>query len=156
MTTTAFATPEQARDYFAPLRRQGKSVVTTNGCFDIVHAGHIRYLIEAAAQGDLLAVGINADATVRQLKGVGRPIQRQEDRALLISSLKMVACAFIFADPNPIQFIEIIRPDVHVKGGDYPENIIEKPAVEKYGGKVKIVAMHAGYSTSKIVRRIQG
>jgi len=109
------------------LRKKGKTLVTTNGCFDLLHAGHIKYLTDAAALGDLLVVGINSDASVSRLKGPDRPIQNEIDRALLIWSLKMVDYAFIFPENDPTAFLEVLRPDIHVKGGDYlPEQLPEK------------------------------
>lgn len=150
-----FGSVGEAAKYLAPLRAAGKRLVTTNGCFDLIHAGHVRYLEEAASLGDILVVGINSDATVRKLKGPDRPLQGENDRARIVASLKPVDCAFIFGEDDPRAFLEVLRPDVHVKGGDYPQNIIERPVVEKHGGEVRIVSMHAGFSTSSIVGRIR-
>ncbi len=137
------------------LRKKGKTLVTTNGCFDLLHAGHIKYLADAAALGDLLVVGINSDASVSRLKGPDRPIQNEIDRALLISSLKMVDYTFIFPENDPIAFLEILKPDIHVKGGDYtPEQLPEKSIVEKHGGKIVIVPFTSGLSTTSIVKKI--
>jgi glycerol-3-phosphate cytidylyltransferase len=137
------------------LRKKGKTLVTTNGCFDLLHAGHIKYLADAAALGDLLVVGINSDASVSRLKGPDRPIQNEIDRALLIWSLKMVDYTFIFPENDPIAFLEILKPDIHVKGGDYtPEQLPEKSIVEKHGGKIVIVPFTSGLSTTSIVKKI--
>lgn len=137
------------------LRKEGKTLVTTNGCFDLIHAGHIKYLADAAALGDLLVVGLNSDSSVSRLKGSNRPIQSEYDRALLIWSLKMVDYTFIFHENDPTAFLEILKPDIHVKGGDYlPEQLPEKNIVEKNGGKVVIVPFTAGHSTTSIVRKI--
>lgn len=139
-----------------PLRREsGRSLVTTNGCFDLLHAGHVRYLCEAAQRGDLLVVGINADETVRKLKGSDRPIQNERDRLLVIGSLKMVFGAFIFREEDPRAFLEVLKPDIHVKGGDYSHDILERETVEKNGGNIEIVSFLSGYSTSSIVTRIR-
>jgi glycerol-3-phosphate cytidylyltransferase len=151
-----FGSAAEAAEFLAPLRSSQKKLVTTNGCFDLLHRGHIQYLTEAASQGDLLAVGINSDESVRRLKGNGRPIQNELDRAFIIASLKMVTCSFIFTQDNPIEFIRILKPDVHVKGGDYTADIIERPAVEENGGRVCIVSFVAGRSTSGIIRGISG
>jgi rfaE bifunctional protein nucleotidyltransferase chain/domain len=140
---------------YKPLRDAGKRLVTTNGCFDIVHAGHVQYLYEARAQGDLLVVGVNADTVVRKLKGVDRPIQSESDRCLIVSSLEMVDAAFVFYEEDPRAFIEILRPDVHVKGGDYSADIIEREAVERNGGVVRIVSYAAGRSTTSLVSRLK-
>lgn len=138
------------------LRAAGKSIVTTNGCFDLLHAGHVQYLTEAASYGDVLVVGINSDASVRLIKGLQRPIQKEYDRMLLVGALKVVDYAFIFNEPDPCTFIDQIKPDVHVKGGDYrPEQLPETAVVEKWGGRVVIVGFAPGYSTSGIVAKIQ-
>jgi len=141
-------------EYIAPLREQGKTVVTTNGCFDILHAGHIQYLADAAALGDILAVGVDSDEVVKRLKGNSRPVQNENDRVSLIAALKMVDCAFIFPENDPRAFLEVIKPDIHVKGGDYTEDIIEKPVVEAYGGKIQLVSFKDGCSTSNIIDKI--
>jgi glycerol-3-phosphate cytidylyltransferase len=151
----ALQTASLVRDAVAGLRRQGKTLVTTNGCFDIIHAGHVQYLTEASRQGDILAVGINCDDVVRRLKGKGRPLQNERDRLQIIASLRMVDYAFIFREDDPRTFIEILRPDVHVKGGDYSENIIEKPVVEKCGGKIMIVPFLEDHSTTSLVEAIR-
>ncbi len=151
----AFQTAAQVRDAIAPLRAQGKTLVTTNGCFDIIHAGHVQYLAEAAALGDILVVGVNCDNAVARLKGKGRPLQGEQDRLSIVASLVMVDCAFIFREDDPREFIEMLRPDIHVKGGDYSEEIIEKPVVEKFGGRIRIVSFLAGRSTTSLVQRMR-
>jgi len=141
----------------APVRAGGRRVVTTNGCFDLLHAGHVQYLHEAARMGDVLVVGVNCDAVVRRLKGAGRPVQGQQDRVRIVAALEMVDYAFVFEQDDPREFLEVLRPDVHVKGGDYtPGDIIERPVVEKYGGVVRIVRLLAGHSTSDIIARCAG
>jgi rfaE bifunctional protein nucleotidyltransferase chain/domain len=139
----------------APLRAAGKKLVTTNGCFDIIHAGHIQYLLEAAAMGDLLVVGINSDAVVRKLKGPQRPIQNEVDRVTTMASLRMVDYAFIFREDDPRAFLEILKPDVHVKGGDYSRDILERQVVEDNGGRVAIVSFRQGCSTTGLVEKIR-
>jgi|WetSurMetagenome_2_1015567.scaffolds.fasta_scaffold01296_2 rfaE bifunctional protein nucleotidyltransferase chain/domain len=151
----AFRNAAQVRDAVAPLRAQGKTLVTTNGCFDIIHAGHVKYLAEAAALGHILVVGINCDDVVSKLKGRGRPLQNERDRLSIVSSLVMVDCAFIFREDDPRAFLEILRPDIHVKGGDYSKDIIERPMVEKFGGRVHIVSFLEGRSTTSLVSRIK-
>ena len=130
-----------------------KSIVTTNGCFDLLHAGHLQYLNEAASLGDILIVGVNGDKVVEKLKGNHRPIQNEGDRVALVAALKMVDYAFIFYEDDPCTFLSILKPNVHVKGGDYSENIIEKPVVESYGGRIAIVSFKNGYSSSSIIKR---
>ncbi|MCX7726181.1 MAG: D-glycero-beta-D-manno-heptose 1-phosphate adenylyltransferase [Chitinispirillaceae bacterium] len=138
-----------------PLRKMGKSIVTTNGCFDIIHLGHIKYLYEASKLGDILIVGVNSDESVKSLKGEGRPINREGERAFVVASLKMVDYAFVFCEKDPRAFLEVLRPDIHVKGGDYtPEMLPEREVVEKYGGKVVIVPFVKGFSTTSIIKRM--
>jgi rfaE bifunctional protein nucleotidyltransferase chain/domain len=139
----------------AETRRQGKVLVTTNGCFDILHAGHVHYLSEAALLGDILVVGVNCDKVVRSLKGAGRPLQNEQDRVAIVASLRMVDYAFIFREADPRAFLEILRPDIHVKGGDYTGEIIEKQVVEKFGGKIRIVSYVKDHSTTSLVEKIR-
>jgi rfaE bifunctional protein nucleotidyltransferase chain/domain len=145
----------EVKKFCDPLRAKGKTLVTTNGCFDIVHSGHIMYLTEAAELGDLLVVGVNADATVSRLKGKGRPIRDGNDRVRVIAALSMVDGAFVFGEDDPRAFLEILRPDVHVKGGDYSEDIIERETVERHGGRIMIVSFAKGFSTTSLVRKIR-
>ena len=146
-----FSSVEALRDHLAPLRAQGRTLVTTNGCFDLLHRGHIQCLSDCALLGDLLVVGINSDASVRRLKGPGRPVQRERDRAAIIASLAMVHATFVFNEDDPRAFIEVLRPDIHAKGGDYTHDMIETPVVERYGGKVVLVSLLQGFSTSSLV-----
>lgn len=138
-----------------PLREKGKTIVTTNGCFDLLHAGHLQYLREAAELGDILIIGINSDASVRRLKGESRPLQNEIDRATIMAALKPVDFTLIFEEDDPCAFLDILRPDIHVKGGDYlPENLPEKVVVENHGGRVEILSFKNGHSTTGIVERI--
>jgi D-beta-D-heptose 7-phosphate kinase / D-beta-D-heptose 1-phosphate adenosyltransferase len=154
--TNVFQTASEVRDAIAGLRSQGKTLVTTNGCFDIIHTGHVQYLAEASSLGDILAVGINCDEVVQRLKGKGRPLQNEQDRLAIMASLRMVDYAFIFREDDPRGFLEILRPDIHVKGGDYTEDILEKPIVEKFGGQIKIVSFLKDHSTTSIVEKMSG
>lgn len=138
------------------LKQQGKRVVTTNGCFDILHVGHVRYLKEAKTFGDVLVIGVNSDSSVRRLKGNMRPLVPQADRAELLASLGCVDFVSIFDEDTPIEFIKSVRPDVHVKGGDYtPEVLAETPVVEKLGGRLQIIELVPDKSTSRLVERIR-
>jgi len=158
MKTVLPATPDTLSNILsvvAPLRNQGKTIVTTNGCFDIIHSGHIQYLSDAAACGDILIVGINSDSSVARLKGPTRPVQKEQDRAFILAALKMVDFVFVFDEPDPCAFLEQIRPDIHVKGGDYtPEKLPETAIVEKHGGKITIVPFLPGHSTTTLISRI--
>jgi rfaE bifunctional protein nucleotidyltransferase chain/domain len=150
-----FSSAAEIAARFKPMRDAGKRLVTTNGCFDILHAGHVQYLYQARALGELLVVGINADVVVRKLKGSDRPIQSEADRCFLVSSLEMVDAAFVFSEDDPRAFIEALRPDIHVKGGDYSTDIIERPVVERCGGVVRIVPFMPGRSTTAIIAKLK-
>lgn len=140
----------------APLRKAGKKVVFTNGCFDLVHPGHVQYLAEARKLGDLLVVGLNSDRSIKKLeKGVERPIMDEEERAAVLLGLKSVDYVVVFDDETPLKLIEAIVPDVLVKGGDWPlDRIVGREAVEAAGGTVKTVPFVEGKSTTGIVERI--
>jgi rfaE bifunctional protein nucleotidyltransferase chain/domain len=138
------------------LRSQGKRVVFTNGCFDLLHPGHVLYLAEARALGDVLVVGLNSDSSVRRLKGPLRPYFPERDRALLLLSLRSVDLISVFEEPTPLELIRAVRPDILVKGGDYrPEEVVGREEVETLGGSVTIVPFHPGYSSSILIRRIR-
>jgi len=136
-------------------RLLGKRIVFTNGCFDILHKGHLHSLSEAASFGDVLVVGANADASVQKLKGPHRPINNQNDRALVLASLVVTDVIVIFEEDTPQALIEALQPDVLVKGGDYTvEQIAGAADVLRRGGEVKIVPLVAGYSTTGLIQKI--
>lgn len=138
------------------LRQQNKKVVFTNGCFDILHAGHVRYLESAKALGDYLVIGLNSDASVRALKGESRPINSQEDRAEVLGALRAVDCVVFFDDETAEKLIAKVRPDIYVKGGDYTvETLPEAKIVLGYGGKVELVPLVTGRSSSNIINKIK-
>jgi rfaE bifunctional protein nucleotidyltransferase chain/domain len=135
----------------------GKKIVFTNGCFDILHLGHVEYLNEAKAQGDVLVVGLNSDQSVRELKGEDRPVNNEEDRKLMLLNLKSVDCVQIFTEQTPLSIIKLIKPDVLVKGGDWkPEQIVGSDFVIARGGEVKSLLFKRGYSTSNLIQAVQG
>lgn len=135
--------------------RRPPRVVFTNGCFDILHVGHARYLKDAKALGDILVVGVNADSSVKRLKGPERPIQVESDRAELIASLASVDFVTLFEEDTPRELIEKIAPDVLVKGGDWPVEKIEgSKFVLARGGEVKSLPFHPGHSTTSLIERI--
>lgn len=137
-------------------RRQGQKVAFTNGCFDILHMGHVQYLNEARAQADCLVVGLNTDASVRALKGDGRPVNSEEARAAVLAGLGAVDFLVLFDDATPIELIKAIRPDVLVKGADYrKDQVVGADVVESYGGRVHLAGLREGYSTSKLIRQMQ-
>lgn len=149
------------RDKFSALadalRAEGKRVVFTNGVFDILHVGHVRYLQQARALGDALLVGINSDASVRRLKGPTRPINCEDERAEVIAALACVAGTCLFEDDTPHALIEAVRPHIHAKGGDYqtPDALPETPLVWSLGGDVVILPLVAGRSTTRLVARMK-
>lgn len=136
-------------------RKNDKKIVFTNGCFDIIHAGHVFYLCEAKKLGDMLIVGLNSDASVRRLKGESRPINSEKDRATVLNALKPVDYVVIFGEDTPLELIYVVRPDFLVKGGDYtPDKIVGAEFVESYGGKVVTISFVEGKSTTNIVDKI--
>lgn len=149
-----------ANDFHAALesKRSGKTVVFTNGVFDVLHAGHVRLLEQARALGDILVVGVNDDASVHRLgKGVDRPINKLEDRIEVLLALRAVDFAVAFTEDTPIALIEKIKPDVHVKGGDYRvDDLPEAEAVKRHGGRIVIVPLLEGRSTTETLRKLRG
>lgn len=138
------------------LKNSGKKIVFTNGCFDLMHAGHIDYLQKARRLGDVLIVGLNTDASVRKLKGEGRPIINQKDRAKILSALECVNHVVFFDELTPANIIKFVRPDVLVKGADYKINeIVGNDTVNNYGGKVVTIPLVKGKSTSSIIKKIK-
>jgi rfaE bifunctional protein nucleotidyltransferase chain/domain len=136
--------------------RGGKTVVFTNGCFDILHVGHVRTLEAARAFGDILVVGVNSDASVRRIKGLLRPIVPQAERAEMVAALGMVSYVVIFDEDLPNDTVAILEPDVHVKGGDYDvEAMPETPVVRAHGGRVEIVRFVDGFSTTDIIGKVK-
>src|SRR6267378_1971859 len=149
-------TLEQAILRFGREKRNGRCVVFTNGCFDLLHPGHIRSLELARALGDVLIVGLNSDASVRQLKGKGRPVITERERAEILAALESVDAVVIFGDPTPREVIARLLPDVLVKGGDWPgDQIVGREEVEAAGGRVVSIPVVPGYSTSAILRKIR-
>ena len=141
----------------APSRAAGQRLVFTNGCFDLLHAGHVRLLAAARAFGDLLVVGVNSDASVRRLKGPDRPVLGLEERAELLSALRAVDLVAAFEEDTPLELIRCVRPQVIVKGGDWSkEDVVGREVVEAAGGRVEIVPLVSGLSTTALLRRIRG
>ncbi len=137
-------------------RTQGRQIAFTNGCFDILHAGHVAYLRQARAQGDLLVVGVNSDQSIRRIKGEGRPVNQEADRLLVLSELQSVDYVIVFNEDTPMKLLRAIRPQVLVKGGDYTKDkVVGADFVESYGGAVRVVDMIQGRSTTNIIQRVQ-
>ncbi len=144
-------------DWRAGIEAEGKKLVVTNGCFDILHVGHVTYLDLARQHGDVLLVGVNSDASVRRLKGEGRPVNCEGDRAAVLAALASVDAVCIFDDVRATRFLAIAKPDVWVKGGDYTLESLdqdERHVVEDLGGKIIILAQVPGKSTTNLLRKI--
>ncbi len=138
------------------VRADGATLVFTNGCFDILHAGHVRYLTAAAELGDFLIIGLNSDASVRRLKGEGRPIVSEADRAEVLEGLRAVDIVTIFDEPTAEELIRLVRPDVYVKGGDYSlDKLPEAKIVQELGGRVELIPFVEGHSTTNVIERIK-
>lgn len=138
-------------------RNSGRQIILTNGCFDVFHAGHIRYLAAAKDLGGFVVVGINSDEEVRSLKGEGRPYISELERAEIVSSLRFVDAVTIFREPNVEALIAAIRPDIHAKGTDYTEDTVpEREMVKSYGGRVAIVGDPKDHSSTEMISRIGG
>ena len=152
---TSIFPSSQAAAWCAEQRAQGRKIVWTNGCFDVLHAGHVELLQHARAFGDCLLVGINSDASVRRLKGNSRPINDEQSRAFVLNALACVDAVCIYEDDTPIRVLETVRPDVHVKGGDYKiADLPEAATVHKYGGKIEIVPLRHGFSTTNTLKKL--
>ena len=137
------------------MARQGQRLVFTNGCFDLMHPGHVRLLQRARRLGEALAVGLNSDKSVRSLKGPLRPILNQKDRAEILAALECVDFVVVFPEPTPEQIIRTVRPRVLVKGGDWnPSSIVGRATVEADGGEVRVIPLQKGFSTTAILKRI--
>ena len=150
-------TLEKLQQHSKNLRASGKKVVATNGCFDLLHVGHVRYLKAARALGDVLIVGINGDQSVRELKGVGRPLNSEANRAEVVAALASVDLVTIFPEVRATRFLESVAPDVYVKGGDYNEDTLnpeERAVLKKIGATIDILPFEEGYSTSDLLARM--
>lgn len=137
-------------------RRSGKRVVFTNGCFDLIHPGHVRYLRAAKRLGDVLVVALNSDDSIRRLKGRGRPLVSARDRCEVVAALEMVDYVAVFSDDTPYQLIKALQPDILVKGGDWqPDQIVGADLVRARGGTVRSLPFARGYSTTALVKKVQ-
>ncbi|MEO8481739.1 MAG: D-glycero-beta-D-manno-heptose 1-phosphate adenylyltransferase [Acidobacteriota bacterium] len=147
---------DHAREFAERLRREGRRVVFTNGVYDLLHPGHVRYLNAARAEGDALIVGVNSDRSVRGNKGPSRPVTPEQERAEIISALACVDAAVIFDAPTPDAIITLIQPDVLVKGADWAaDQIVGRDTVEARGGRVVRIPIERGWSTTSIIESIQ-
>jgi len=146
---------EQLKNKIDELKKTGKKIIFTNGCFDILHWGHVSYLKKAKELGDYLVLALNTDQSVQKLKGPTRPINNQHDRALVINELKSIDFVTFFSEETPFNVINLIKPDIIAKGGDYnPNQVIGKEIVESYGGYVAIIPFVDGKSTTNVINKI--
>jgi rfaE bifunctional protein nucleotidyltransferase chain/domain len=142
-------------DIASKLKKDGKVIVTTNGVFDLLHVGHIKYLKEAKSLGDVLIIGVNSDSSVKDNKGSNRPINTLEDRLVVLSALELVDYIFSFDEKDPTDWLGKVKPDFHVKGGDYKLPLIEQDVVEKNGGKIKLIPLVEGKSTTNLIKKLK-
>ncbi len=157
MTKNKIKKLKELKDIIGASRKRGEKIVFTNGCFDILHLGHIKYLEKAKGLGDKLVLALNSDASVRRLKGKGRPIFSDQERAVLVAALECVDYVTVFAETTPLRLIKALKPDVLVKGGDWQRaDIVGKDFVESCGGKVASVDFVKGYSSASIIAGIKG
>ena len=148
---------EELSDRCEKLRSAGKKIVATNGCFDLLHVGHVRYLQAARALGDLLVVGLNGDDSIHELKGAGRPITTQSDRAEILAALKCVDLVTIFPEIRATKFLAAVRPAVYVKGGDYTPRTLDEEELtilNEVEAAIRLIPFETGYSTSGLIERI--
>jgi len=139
----------------AKLRKQGKKIVFTNGCFDILHYGHAKYLQDSKAKGDILVVAVNSDSSVRKIKGKNRPIVDEANRLKLLASLESIDYLTLFKETTPLKIIKAVKPDILIKGADWKKNkIIGSDLVEAYGGKVSTIKLVKGFSTTNLIKKI--
>ena len=148
-------TPQEIEQHLGEVRKQGKTIVTTNGCFDIINASHIRMLQAASEQGDVLVVGLNSDQSIRQWKGPSRPIRNQSERAEILAAIGCVDFVVFFDERDCTEFVRRVKPDVHVNDASYGEDCVESEAVRECGGKLFLIPKFPGESNSQLIERIQ-
>jgi len=144
------------KDKLAELRKKGKKIAFTNGCFDILHVGHVRYLREAKKTADVLVLALNSDSSVRSLKGEKRPLMNEKERAEILAALECIDFVTIFQELTPLELINYLKPDILIKGGDWPEEkVVGREEIKKWGGRVAIIPEVEGKSTTNIVEKIK-
>lgn len=149
-------TLEEVKDRLREARSAGRTVALANGCFDVLHVGHVRYLAGARAEADVLVVGVNADASVRRLKGPGRPLMPEGDRAVMVAALESVDHVVVFPEDDVGALLLALRPDVHCKGTDYaPDTVPERDVVRSYGGRVAIVGDPKDHDTRRLIEKVR-
>lgn len=147
---------DEINAFIKKLRSENKTIVFTNGCFDILHAGHVRYLKESKSKGDVLIVGLNSDSSIKKIKGESRPINNEQDRTEVLSALENVNYIIVFNETTPVKLLDKIKPDIYTKGADYTiETLPEADTVIKNGGRVEFIKLVEGKSTTKIIDKIK-
>jgi D-beta-D-heptose 7-phosphate kinase/D-beta-D-heptose 1-phosphate adenosyltransferase len=147
---------EALKDKLEELRKEGKKIAFTNGCFDILHVGHVRYLREAKKTADILVLALNSDSSIRSIKGETRPLVGENERAEVLAALEFIDFVTIFPELTPLELINFLKPDVLIKGGDWPEEkVVGRDEVRKWGGRVAIIPEVEGKSTTNIVEKIK-
>jgi len=159
---TKLKTREELKELVKELREQGKTIVTTNGSFDLMHIGHVKFLQEAKEQGDVLIIGLNSDSSVKEWKKKmgykdwdSRPLNKEQYRAEILAALECVDYVTVFDEIDPIRLLETIKPDVHCNGEDYGEDCIEAETVKKNGGRIHIIKNFEGFSTSELIKKVK-
>lgn len=151
-----FLERNELKNKLEELRKEGKKIAFTNGCFDILHVGHIRYLREAKKTADVLVLALNSDSSVRAIKGEKRPLMSEEERAEILAALEFIDFVIIFQELTPLELINYLKPDILIKGGDWPEEkVIGREEIKKWGGRVVIIPEVEGKSTTNIVEKIK-
>jgi D-beta-D-heptose 7-phosphate kinase/D-beta-D-heptose 1-phosphate adenosyltransferase len=144
------------KDKLEGLRKKGKKIAFTNGCFDILHVGHVRYLREAKKTADVLVLALNSDSSVRSIKGEKRPLMNEKERAEILAALEFIDFVTIFPELTPLELINYLKPDILIKGGDWPEEkVVGREEIKKWGGRVAIIPEVEGKSTTNIVEKIK-
>ena len=144
------------KDKLKELRKKGKKIAFTNGCFDILHVGHVRYLREAKKTADVLVLALNSDSSVRSIKGEKRPLMNEKERAEILTALECIDFVTIFQELTPLELINYLKPDILIKGGDWPEEkVVGREEIKKWGGRVAIIPEVEGKSTTNIVEKIK-
>ena len=144
------------KDKLEELRKKGKKIAFTNGCFDILHVGHVRYLREAKKTADVLVLALNSDSSVRSIKGEKRPLMNEKERAEILAALECIDFVTIFQELTPLELINYLKPDILIKGGDWPEEkVVGREEIKKWGGRVAIIPEVEGKSTTNIVEKIK-
>ena len=144
------------KDKLEELRKKGKKIAFTNGCFDILHVGHVRYLREAKKTADVLVLALNSDSSVRSIKGEKRPLMNEKERAEIVAALEFIDFVTIFPELTPLELINYLKPDILIKGGDWPEEkVVGREEIKKWGGRVAIIPEVEGKSTTNIVEKIK-